>query len=247
MDYSSLTRKELTAICKEKCIIGYSKKNKQKIIEMIQEDTKEDTKEEIKAEIKADIKADTKADIKADNYTKEILNEQYILHKNYINIRKESIKKSGIKVRLPSIPEDISENIIKYIIHNKLNDKSSSWNCKNGDLQSKKEGKQECKCFTSDAPTSFTPNKSIWDVIYFLDARKWLDDKFICYRIEIKNISNEWKNIKISEKQTFNEQCIQGRRPRISWSKLYPQIEPYCKKIYEGTFNDIFIPLEVNE
>ena len=45
MDYSSLTRKELTAICKEKCIIGYSKKNKQKIIEMIQEDIKEDTKE----------------------------------------------------------------------------------------------------------------------------------------------------------------------------------------------------------
>jgi hypothetical protein len=31
---------------------------------------------------------------------------------------------------MPCIPEDISENIVKQIIRNKLNDSTSSWNCK---------------------------------------------------------------------------------------------------------------------
>jgi hypothetical protein len=43
-----------------------------------------------------------------------------------------------------------------------------------------KRGFQECKCFTSDGPLSFTPSSN-WDVIYFLDARDWLNDNFILY------------------------------------------------------------------
>lgn len=181
-----------------------------------------------------------------EKYTKELLKEQYFLHKSYVLGRIETIKKLCIDIRLPCIPEDISENIVKYIIHNKLNDKSSSWDCKIGDLQSKKEGKQECKCFTSNGPLSFTPTTD-WNVIYFLDARNWLNDKFILYRINIKRTSDEWKNIKISKTQLFDDQCKQGRRPRISWNSLYPQIEQYTTKVYDGTFEDIFIHQEVKE
>jgi hypothetical protein len=134
--------------------------------------------------------------------------EQYSIHKSYVKGRIETTKKIGVKVRLPSIPEDISENIVKYIIINKQNDKTCIWNCKVGDLYSTIEGKQECKCFTSDGPPSFTPS-SDWDVIYFLDARNYLNDRFILYRILLKRTSEEWKKIKMS----LNHRPIQTENP----------------------------------
>ena len=198
--------------------------------------------------IKVGIKVEPQVKIimNKDTYTKRLLIEQYNLHKTYVLGRINTTREISVKVRLPSIPEDISENIVKYIIHNKLEDITSLWNCKKGDLQSLKEGKQECKCFTSDGPLSFTPS-SEWDVIYFLDARKWLIDHFILYKVSLKRTSEEWKNIKVSKSQTFEDQTKQGRRPRITWEALKPQIEPYCKKVYEGIFEDIFILQEVKE
>lgn len=180
----------------------------------------------------------------SESYTEEILKKQFSEHKRYYKER-ESLKRI-IRIRLPPIPEDISENIIKTIIHNNLNDKTSNWHCKKGDLQSKKEGIQECKCFISDGPLSFTPS-SDWDVIYFLDARKWLNDIFILYKVSLKRSSIQWQNIKVNKTQTFEDQRKQGRRPRINWKLLKPQIDSYCVKVYEGTFDDIFIPLEVTE
>ena len=183
--------------------------------------------------------------ISEDTYTRELLKEQYAMHKSYVLGRINTTKKIGVNVRLPSIPEDISENIIKQIISSKLKDKTTTWDCKKGDLQSKKEGRQECKCFTSNGPISFTPVAE-WDVIYFLDAREWLSDVFILYRIPLKRTSIEWKNIKVNKKQTFHDQSEQRRRPRISWESLKPQIELHCKKVYEGKFQDIFT-LEAKE
>jgi hypothetical protein len=234
INYEKMTRNELTDICKNKNISGFSKKKKQELIEMIEQ--KENTMGNIESSV---------LDIRQDNYNAECLREQYALHKSYVKGRIETTKNIGIKVRLPSIPEDISENIVKFINHNKLNDKTSRWDCKQGDLLSQIEGKQECKCFTSDGPPSFTP-KTNWDVIYFLDARNWLNDIFILYRISLQRTSVEWKNIKVSKTQTFEQQCDQGRRPRITWESLYPQIHDHCVKVYEGHFDDIFIPIEVN-
>ena len=172
-----------------------------------------------------------------DTYTQVVLKEQYDVHKNYVEQRIESSKRLGIKVRLPSIPEDISENMIKFMIH-KSGDTSSRWNT-SGDLLSDKEGRQECKCFTSLGPSSFTPSSN-WDVIYFLDATKWLNDEFILYRVPIKMNSQEWKNIKVSKTQTIDDQCKQGRRPRISWQNLVPQLNSQFSVVYRGCFLDIF-------
>jgi hypothetical protein len=182
----------------------------------------------------------------SDTYTSELLKEQYILHKSYVEGRIDTTKRTGVNVRLPCIPEDISENIIKFIIHNKLNDKTTSWDCKKGDLESQIEGKQECKCFTSDGPLSFTPS-SEWDVIYFLDARSWLTDKFILYRVPLKRSSSQFNNVKVNKTQTFEDQSKQGRRPRITWMSLYPQIESHCIKVFEGTFDDIFTDIRLAE
>ena len=174
----------------------------------------------------------------ADLYSKEILKQQYEIHKNYVINRKNSSKLLNINFRLPCIPEDISENMIKFIIH-KNGDNTSSWNCK-GDLLSSIEGKQECKCFTSTGPISFTPS-SEWDSIYFLDATEWLNDCFKLYKFPYKRTSYEWKNIKVNKNQTFEDQSLQGRRPRINWSGLYPQIKEKCDLIFEGSFEDIVI------
>jgi hypothetical protein len=174
-----------------------------------------------------------------ENYTQEVLKESYNLHKQYVTKMMELSKKVDIKMRSSGIPEHISENIIKFIIHNHLDDKSSKWDCKSGDLFSEKEGIQECKCFTSDAPISFTPT-SDWDVIFFLDAREWLSDKFVLYKIPFKKTSDQWKNIKVNKKQTFEDQCDQGRRPRINWETLKSQFTTDFK-VYEGTFDEIIV------
>ena len=173
---------------------------------------------------------------KKDNYNIDLLLEQYKLHKSYVFERKETMKKLEIKFRLPSIPEDVSENLIKFILHKK-ND-NSTWNCKTGDLYSTINGKQECKCFTSNGPISFTPS-SDWDEIYFLDAIDWINDNFILYRVKLKKSSEIWNNIKINKKQTFKDQCQQGRRPRIKWKELYKQIELYSNVIFNGNIYDI--------
>ena len=178
----------------------------------------------------------------SDTYSQSVLQELFMLHKNYVETRITTGKKLGIKFRLPHIPEDISENIIKFIIH-KLGDTTSTWACK-GDLLSKKEGVQECKTFTSDGPLSFSPSSG-WDVIYFLDARKWLENKFVLYKINLKKSSDAWKAIKVKKTQTFDDQAQQGRRPRIGWTLLYPQVSEYTEKVFDGTFEDIFTPAVV--
>lgn len=176
------------------------------------------------------------SDVSSDSYTREILREMYDTHMAYVKSRIESGKRLQIRFRLPCIPEDISENIIKFTIH-RHGDTMSRWDCK-GDLLSSKVGKQECKCFTSDGPLSFTPS-SEWDEIYFMDARNWLDHRFIIWKCTLRRNSDEWKQIRVSKTQTFEDQCLQGRRPRISWDSLYPQIQAYCEKIAEGILEDI--------
>jgi len=177
---------------------------------------------------------------KLDLYTSEILKKQYQYHKEYVILRKTTSTELKIPIRLPCIPEDISENIIKFIIINKLGI-SSKWSSEeSGDLISVEEGKQECKCFTSDGPLSFTPS-SEWDVIYFLDGRDWFNDNFILYKVFLKRSSEEWKNIKVNKTETFYDQSKKGRRPRITWNSLKPQIIDYCSEVFRGNFNEIFI------
>jgi len=188
---------------------------------------------------KAQLKKDKS---KKDNYTEALLKERFYSHKSRVIEDIEYMEKYKIKIRLPVFPEDISENIIKFIINNKLSG-DSIWSCDTGDLYSTKEGIQECKCFTSSGPSSFSPTSN-WDVIYFLDGRQVIPNNFILYRIPLKKDSEEWKKIKINKKETFEDQCKGKRRPRINWASLYPQISQYCEEVYNGSFEQIFLPSE---
>jgi hypothetical protein len=152
-------------------------------------------------------------------------------------------KTTGLNIRHQNPPEDITENIAKFIIHN-YDDPSCKWSKGiglKGDLFSSKYSlKSEVKAFTSDGPSQFGPKKT-FDMLYFLDLRKWIEDQIILWRVNLTNESPEMKKLKINKTQTHQDQCSEGRRPRISWDKLYPQISDHCEKIFEGPFEDIFV------
>jgi hypothetical protein len=185
-----------------------------------------------------------------DEYTEEVLRRNM---RSYIRYYTERLaEKKALKglIRLPNMPEDISENIVKFVIRNHRN-VDCSWakmmKGKNGDLWSTVENVQECKCFTSSGPSSFGPNKT-WDVLYFLDAREWIDDRYVVYRTELNPSHPVWKGLKLSGKQskrksggeTFGDQCERGARPHIGWESLYPQIKDHCEVVYTGSFEGIF-------
>lgn len=184
-----------------------------------------------------------------DKYTPIILRQRYYFFKNaYIELSK-LITTTQLPIRHQNPPEDITENIAKFIIRNYDNDISCKWAKEiglNGDLYSNKYDSKsllEVKAFISDGPTQFGPKKK-FSVLYFLDLRNWISDKIILWRVNLTNESAEIKQIKMNKMQTHENQCDQGRRPRITWDKLYPQISDHCVKIYEGTFENIFTPLK---
>uniref|UniRef100_A0A6C0IJS1 Uncharacterized protein n=1 Tax=viral metagenome TaxID=1070528 RepID=A0A6C0IJS1_9ZZZZ len=180
-----------------------------------------------------------------DKYTPDILRRRYNRFKDGHIELSEIISLTGLPIRHSNPPEDITENIVKFIIINYDNDLTCKWAKsigKKGDIYSEKytiESPPEVKAFTSDGPSSFGPKKK-FGVIYFLDMRRWLADVFILWKVNVSNESPEWKQIKMNKSQTHEEQCEEGRRPHISWDNIHSQISDKCVKVYEGTFEGIF-------
>jgi len=212
----------------------------------------EATQKQVGAKLKRERVPKKKEDpsIREDKYTAEILRRRFNRYKEDCIDLTDLKKTSGLNIRNQNPPEDITENIAKFIIHNYDNDPSCKWSKGiglKGDLFSSKypESPPEVKAFTSVGPSQFGPKK-VFGVLYFLDLRKWIEDQIVLWRVNLTNKSPEIKGIKINKTQTHEEQCAEGRRPRISWDKLYPQISDHCEKIFEGTFEDIFVkPLPI--
>lgn len=179
-----------------------------------------------------------------DKYTADVLRKRYELYKQMVVATQKINEETGLDIRNVNPPEDITENIVKFILRVHCSDASCVWARevkKSGDLWSSKEGIQEVKSFTSNGPSSFGPKKK-FDVIYFLDMREWLQDTLVLWRVNLSNVSADWKAIKMNQtkNETHEDQTNDGRRPHISWERLYPQIATHCKKVYEGTFEGIF-------
>lgn len=184
-----------------------------------------------------------------DKYSADILRRRYTQYRLNTLELVGIIKETGLPIRNENPPEDITENIVKFILRNQ-GDQSCVWAKsvgKPGDLYSYVERIQEVKAFTSDGPCSFGPKK-VFNVIYFLDLRQWIQDKFVLWRVTLSNESDEWKKLKMNSTQTFEDQSTQGRRPHIGFDKIYDQLkdarmsngDPVCSKIYEGSFDGIF-------
>ena len=204
-----------------------------------------------KAAEKEAIAAAKKIAASTDVYTEENLRDAFHTHKEYVSKRIELKEKTGLAIRMPNMPEDISENIAKFIIHLVLGDTTSKWTKGmkgkkiTGDLISEKEGTQEVKCFTSDGPPTFGPNEN-WDVIYFLDAREWMKERFVLWRVLLKNSSPEWKGLKMNKTkgETYAEHGEQKRRPRIAWDSIRLQLGEHAQPVFDGTFDSIFTHTE---
>ena len=184
----------------------------------------------------------TDNNIMSDNYTKEVLERTYNCHKQYV-LEMLSIKNEfKIGIRACNFPEHISENMIRFIIQ-KIDPINKCSKIQGGDLQLCGK-KIECKTITSDGPISFGPTES-WDYLCILDAREWLNDKFILYRINLRNNSKLWLDIKISKKETYGDQIKSNRRPRIGFIQLKNQLDIIANSniinvVYKGSFKDIF-------
>lgn len=152
-----------------------------------------------------------------DSFTLEIINIMLRKYIEKINFNKE-INKLLInkKIRNDNFPSEISENIAKFALCKMLNI-MSCWDTKTGDLMLLTK-KIEIKCFMSDGPTEF------WHYIVFVDARNFYDNLFDVYLIKLSNNSDIWKNIKINKTQTYEDQCLEKRRPRLCFKNIYKQI-----------------------
>lgn len=182
-----------------------------------------------------------------DNYPNNVLTQRYVQYRDSCLLTIQIREEYGINIRSQNPPEDITENMTKEIIRIHEGDTSCCWAKgvnKSGDLISDtftEENPIEVKAFSSDGPSQFGPDKN-FGVLYFLDMRKWLKNEFVLWKVNLSSNSTEWKNVKVNRTETMEQQCSQGRRPRINWNSLYPQIQNHCVKVYEGTFENIFIP-----
>jgi hypothetical protein len=177
----------------------------------------------------------------ADPVSAEALRNRYMRLRDFEAAEMADDLAFGYKTRRYGLPEHISENIIKFVIQNKLGDPTCSWGCTVGDLFSAKSKIIECKSLTSDGPTSFGPDQK-WNEIFFLDARKWMEDEFHVWKCTAPSTHEVWKTLKISKEQTKEDQSAEHRRPRIGWEALYPQISAFCTEVYAGPFEGIFVP-----
>lgn len=218
----SMTVKELKTLCKELGIKRYSCKRKDDIIQMILDYYNGVT---------------TQDNVETDNYTKDIVMDSYKRYKDDVINTRINSERIGHNLRISNMKQDLSENIIKFILIN-ICGHGVTWKCK-GDLLSLIEGILECKFFTSDGPSSFSPSSS-WNVLYFLDGRDWLEnDHFVLYRVNLSDTSEVFQNIKVNRNDTFAKHRKQGRRPRIRWEALKPQIEGHYEVVADGKLEDI--------
>jgi len=179
----------------------------------------------------------------------DALRSRFQIQKNHVQHLVSWMGEYKNKTGMPNFPSEISENIIKFIIHNRLGDQTCQWTRDTdfqrkqkppGDLISAREGNVEVKCFTSEGPSSFGPREK-FDVVYFLDARQWMEDYFESWRVDLANDCEIWKNILVNNEESFYDQALRGIRPRETWEKIKAQIPPeHITLVYQGNFENIF-------
>ena len=177
-----------------------------------------------------------------DNFNFEILNK---LLNNYINYTKTiddlniNLDKNA-KIRRPNFPSEISENIVKYAINKKYKI-MPVWKLNGGDLTIMNK-KIEVKGFSKlEPPSSFGPTEK-WDTLYFVDCCNYIKKHFQVYEIKLNNNSKIFRSLQINYKkrETFENQCNDGKRPRISFLKIQQQLtNKYCKLIFNDNINKL--------
>ena len=92
--------------------------------------------------------------------------------------------------------------------------------------------------FITMGPPTFGPRET-WDEIYFVDCQDTLKKTFKIYAIELSNTSEEWKQLKVSKAQTYYDQCLEGRRPRLTFDSIQTQLGDHCRLVFDGHFDEL--------
>jgi hypothetical protein len=140
----------------------------------------------------------------------------------------DRLKKIYKKGRRPNFPEFVSEYLTRKICN--------ATKAVRGDLQFGKL-KIEVKCIASKGPISFGPEEN-WNVIIFVTVSENIKDLvFYVHKISPENVL--WKQLKVNKTETFAHQCLQKRRPRITFEQLANQL-PLPEYVIETTIDNIF-------
>lgn len=171
-----------------------------------------------------------------DSFTYDILITCIDQYQNVIKNEKNintNLKKK--KIRLSNFPSHISENIAKFAIYNKYNI-MPTWDTDKGDLFLPVVNKQlEIKgsINLNNGPPTFGPTEE-WDYLYFVDGVDNHNKKYKVYEVKLSNKSTTWRNLKVSKSQTFYDQCLQKRRPRLKFNEIQKQLGDKCQLIFDG-------------
>jgi hypothetical protein len=178
----------------------------------------------------------------SDNYTYDVLCmclDKYIADVQF-NTKINSII-SKKKRRNENFPSDISENISKFAIAQKYGI-MPTWDTEKGDIVINKHGlfKQiEVKGFMSSGPSSFGPSET-WDLLYFVDAREFMNKNFKVYEVKLTNKDQAFRNLKVSKKETYGDIANSGRRPRGCFDTIFkPQLGNKCELIFDGHLSEL--------
>ena len=141
------------------------------------------------------------------------------------------------KIRNLNFPMEISENIVRFVINKKYRYIKCTWDIKSGDLAIL-HFKIEVKAFSSIGPSSFGPGES-WHMLYFVDCRRYKEYVFTIYEIRLSSTSIEWQNIMVNKTETYHDQCLKKRRPRICFDELLRQIPNKYSIIFDGHIDQL--------
>mgnify|MGYP001458895466 CR=1 FL=1 len=181
-----------------------------------------------------------------DGMTLELLNEcldLYIDHYNHINVINSKLKNK--KCRHNTFPSPTSENICKFAIYKKYG-YMPNWDIKPGDL-GYLDKKIEVKGFMSDGPTSFGPTEK-WDILYFVDAKQFLNKIFKVYEVKLSDNSERWNNIEWSG-INFDTNCIPDL-PNNLKQLTKTKLKELCKErglVIRGNKDELITRLKTKE
>jgi len=175
-------------------------------------------------------------------YTVDILRRRYKTHKECCLDLHDIKQLTNLPIKTPILPRDITENTVKYIIRKYDNDPTCSWGSR-GIYSELYDGRSQPELYAFESEIMSPPfcPKQYFGVMYILDMRKWLiHDIIVLWKVNVTNETPEWKQIKINNTTTYEEAHVNGKRPYISWKKIYEQLPDKCVKVYEGPFEGIF-------
>lgn len=149
--------------------------------------------------------------------------------------KKVNLSLTKKKIRKTNYPSEITENIAKFAIAKKYKI-MGNWDIKPGDLTVLKKQIEVKGGFIEHGPPTFGPDEK-WDWIYFVDCEETFKMKYKVYEIKKSNIY--FHNLMVNNTETFGNQCIQRRRPRLVFSSIKEQLGENVKLIFDGHITEL--------